>query len=1467
MNFSALNTHAIGVISASAEVTTVEGAASFNAGAAASAQATIYSYTTVDVISSVALTTTQFVVRNAMASASMSCNAASNVEGYRVQFSNAEIISNASFVANVSVDRLAVASVAATGSVVSIGSRVAYASASLQAECNLTANSGKVIFASAITGTNGYWTSGTPAVYGWSHYQNLYVTRSGRTNNVYDIAPGQNYYYSYYPRDNSSVYRTVFPAIAHGYNSNTYYRYQLQNYGIVTAAIAPVFIETAWQPTASLIATAYITTNFYGITAVSANSIIDSTSYVQRYVTSVITASSESATNPHRIVNATPTPFLGSSLAISVGSKKAVAHTTLSATATLDASAIVINSAAAIIYSTADFSSYAAVEADVSAEFDSSAAIDALDYVERISSSEIIGNAGLVVQPVRSVIVTAEVGCASVVDSGGYVLLEAEGSILCSSTIEISAAVESVVSAAVNVDSTCTAEGYNLSLTTASFVGTGSLVSTAEVQVYAQGNIPAYADVSSRSSMVHDVEAHISGLSLTISVAEKIAVSHSQLTCIATLSAEAYSESHASSAIACATNVLSSAYIPNFVSAEADISETGYETAAVYHPEVVTPGYWIPAVTQWQSQSGIEQMRSGPSGPNSGSYLSGYWWTDDNGNNLSGATTSTWKLELPYFGYIPPASGGPAYRYSILKNIVITAAIWVPPVVTQAAYTAPAFWTATTYGPQAEVIALGLITTGSYAYTACVADVSSQASVIHPVTTDILSSANILATCYTYSIKHVVANIVGSSEINTSPVVTASAQAVIDAEALIDVTGIRDVIASATISYTGYTTPASITYSTTWSDISGAWLFRANTNNYSRWYNIPNAASSDYWVTSSSNSLISSQGLRLGSSFAYSTHYETDNSTSYNGYSYRIEEPTQVATSIPEFWTFTSYGPMATVVASASRFTELTSSFEGSVNVDSQSYITRLVSADIDSSANINASAEVYDATFSSFYVYGSSEVSASATLTAPAQAAIIGSASVDVTADRLVTGTAYITDTGYNTEAVYHPSVLITAGYSVAAVVQWQVVSGSVVYANGNYSYGYISYPYRQGAFDSSWTQGSNSFTSYDQEKHVETAAAYYVQPVYSVEYTEPAFWTVTGVGPVAEVSAEATSGLLTTISCTASFDASLFILIQGGELTSLATAEVTESAFKYANAQAEFEGSSVTISTSYSSTNTHLVIEASSDITAQGYIESHSSAEALSVANAISDSSVVRWANAELIPNSDISAQAARQRVVSANAASSAALTTLHPSTVISVSASINALAQASGQAHTDAHASADMACTASFVGEFHSNFEASANVDATAFIYSDASANLTCSSDIEPPSTDILIFGTIALVAISEVSSSSDKVVRWTTGYCSCTSEVSLSGIGTNDSFAIVSCTSELIAQPNIVKLIPAVTVEGTADFNVAFTLVTQEGTRSNGILILVETENRTIEVESIDRSTLIELDARIVYAEAA
>jgi hypothetical protein len=145
MNFSALNTHAIGVISASASVgVLVGGAGTFSASADVSAQAALTIHTSASVVNAAGVVTIQSVIRFARATAVMGCNASANTEGYRVRFSHAALVCAASSNANAVVQRQAVVSITAQATNVAVGSRVAYTSASLEAVCDLTANSGAV---------------------------------------------------------------------------------------------------------------------------------------------------------------------------------------------------------------------------------------------------------------------------------------------------------------------------------------------------------------------------------------------------------------------------------------------------------------------------------------------------------------------------------------------------------------------------------------------------------------------------------------------------------------------------------------------------------------------------------------------------------------------------------------------------------------------------------------------------------------------------------------------------------------------------------------------------------------------------------------------------------------------------------------------------------------------------------------------------------------------------------------------------------------------------------------------------------------------------------------------------------------------------------------------------------------------------------------------------------------------------
>ena len=1419
MNFSALNTHAIGVVAASAGAV-VEGAGSFSAGATASAQATLHSHATATAINSVALTTTQSVVRFATAIATLGCSAAANVDGYRVQFSNAEIVCTASSDANAVVQRQAVVYVTAQATNVAVGSRVAYTSASLQAECNLTANSGRVAFAQSTMDTSA-------ALSASASVSTIFYSIAAIAASAASSATA------------STISNTSGDITASAVVTSSAYYTKFTSASIVGAC--SVVSDSVLQATVQC--------------TVAAQAQLTSSAYISGSTTAEVVASSELVTNPYKIAIVTSATCVGSSLAISVGSKKAVAHTTFNATATLDASAIAINAASADISATADISSHASVESDVSAAVNASAAMVVLDYLEQFSVAAVICNSALVVQPVTIAGVTAEVDCVSAIGSNGYILLEAEGSILCSSTIETSASVEFDVSAAINADSSCTAEGYNLAIATASCAGTGSLVSAAGVQAYTQADISAQANVLANSSMVHDVEAYISGLSIAISVAEKIAVSHTQLACIADISAEAYSELGTSVTIVCAADVAVDAYVPNPVFAEASIITGHYENQTVWTaiPNTrfgIDTGYFtnLSGVKQWKVAQYV--MRPGHYTVETGSatgdnQYASFWDTYRLDGNMRKGSSLDWVWsETRNFSY---AGGSYNVNFQIPVHDIEQSSV-------------VSVWVATPV-PSAEVTASGAVLGGSFANLACSAEVTAASALLPIFAEGVVGSAVVTAHAatqlYTSATVSAVATATADANllrmasayvsdtgystagywtdatyawVNTSltiewvngtwssgsyfdypyrdagyldtfvtgndttvrhsvqqHVITVAsvfiptfwtvtgigptaevtaeaytftrvilAQASVNATSSMSASAGKAIMAEARVSSAGYLTPASSVDVTTWSNVTGAWVFKSNANDYARWYQIPNAISSDYAVTSSSNYPITSQGLRLGSSFAYSTYYESENSTSYTGYSYYIEEPTVTTQAIPEYWTITGTGPSAEVTAESYIFTHR-----------------------IDVEASITAT--------SSMSAFGTNQNSISAT--------------------------AYVSDTGYLTES--HWTNATYAWVSTDLIITW---------TNGTWSSGnYFDYPYRDAGFLDTFVTGSNTFIRHNVEQHVITVASVFI----------PTFWTDTGTGPVAIVTASGsvfaqgtadldclanltgqchvTRSTTANVNASAGFDAlaTKYHLAYGSaEINAScevsATSEAGTTLFAaYSDVTAECHiAKSTTANVNASAgldvlaTKYYLVAYGSADInatssvsalgtndsvanvsgpaatvTASGYVFAQGAAEVVSTADVTSSPVAILWANAALVSTAELSFQLVKVAVASVDATGAAAVSALHPSIIRLSSASINAFAQIEEQASAHSYTSAEVVCLSQFESEAY------------------------------------------------------------------------------------------------VVRTIPAVTLEGTADFNVEFTVVVQEGTRSNGIHILVEAESRVIAVEDIDRSTLVELDARIVYAEAA
>ena len=87
-----------------------------------------------------------------------------------------------------------------------------------------------------------------------------------------------------------------------------------------------------------------------------------------------------------------------------------------------------------------------------------------------------------------------------------------------------------------------------------------------------------------------------------------------------------------------------------------------------------------------------------------------------------------------------------------------------------------------------------------------------------------------------------------------------------------------------------------------------------------------------------------------------------------------------------------------------------------------------------------------------------------------------------------------------------------------------------------------------------------------------------------------------------------------------------------------------------------------------------------------------------------------------------------------------------------------------------------------------------------------------------------------------------------------------------MGVNSAHAYVTASAGMAATATTI-FVASATASGTAAFVNGFAIVAQEGSRSNGILILVEADNRAIKVDAEIRTILVEPGYRVTFAEAA
>jgi len=1418
MNFSALNTHAIGVQQLVTASAVVEGAGSFSAAAGASAQVTLHSHAIAVSITSVAVATTQSVIRFAAATATMGCNAAANTEGYRVQFSNAEIVCTASSDANAVVQRQAVVYVTAQATNVAVGSRVAYASASLQAECNLTANSGKVIFASAITGTNGYWTSGSAAVYGWSHYQNLYVVRTGQNNDVWDIAPGQNYWYSQLPRTNPAQYRTIYPAIAHGYNSSTYYRYQLQNYAIVTAAIAPVFIETAWQPTASLVATATVHTVFYGTADIAASAassatasntlnvseditasaVVTSLAYKSKYASANITGScallastsgitavechvaalSNVDTSTYVISDAKGF-FTGSSVTISIGDKKAVANTTLAATAAMSSSANVYRNtqtyisasattfssiflavpAAANITSSCSIAAASLGEVSIQGDIAASSQVALATYVLRDASGVFTGSSLAISVGNKKAVSQTNINCSAsvttVTDTSfiAFFTAEAQAELLVTANITSNANANvggaTLLSGSDTQTFVVTASGGNYVIanqanrpldfkvgstytfdlssssngahplrfsTTNNGVYNGGTVYTDNVTISgtqgqagsfisivvtentpsplyyycanhsgmggtitvssaddvsasvitsassnvaaaasmdvvtaiesaAQATLSANAESNGAASNNVFVSAAISGNAVSISIGNKISIGDAQFNGAALTTALSYTAIPVQSNIAATAsittsvviekstfatfsgiaNTYSTAITSNYINvnvqanaslaaagltgpaiyASADISDTGYWTAAVYHPEISTPGYWTVEQASWVFQgSSSSHKRTGPNGPNSGNYVSGPWWWNTAGTSSnSGETTSEWRLQPrpswqdPYWAVDP----GPVYLYYVDRYVVSSPSVWVPPVVTQAAYTTPAFWTDTGFGPDAELTTANVeIILGSSLTVIGSADITTLPYVAIPTSAVIAGSSELIEQSAVLGTVLANAIVIGAAAISGIGFKSVYAQGSFLGSNITISTGTNTVLVSAVISTSAEVIAAAGLIRNAQASIeASASILPISGENFRRFADSGVITGSAEVVGSSFN-IVSVEGIFLGSTLFISTGANTKLG-------------------------FANITANADLSALPSLLGTIEASVIARAEIEVVKYVEVHVSANIAATTSLNAVLDVVKISQALIDITASSTVTCTAGVIQDDAATIAASASIIAIGGKLVSVTADVSDTGYwtppynsaeaYTEPAYDTHVNTPAAAYWVNNVNSQIQISSVwisiapYYANTTYSGTNIPTTILN-TLNNAAPAGT---TYYTQLSHAQTRsgvsgyAGGFKQrvttthpPVYVPAVVVDGYWTVTGLGPTSNITATAEVMHGALFSATANVEGSIY-LESTTTLNIEASTAITATDYVDVYVDGAFTGSNVTITAGEILIFASGAIEASATITAE--------------------------------------------------------------------------------------------------------------------------------------------------------------------------------------------------------------------------------------------------------------------------
>jgi len=1375
MNFSALNTHAIGVISASAEVTTVEGAASLSAGASASAQATLHSHATAAVINSVALTTTQSVVRFAMATATLGCNAAANVEGYRVKFSNAEIVCAASSDANAVVHRQAVVYVTAQATNVAVGSRVAYASASLQAECNLTANSGKVTFSSGTLVANAAMSSSA----------NVHRGVQASINAT---------------ADSSSSTFIVTPATASVISSCS----------VLSESSAQASAQCSVAAQANLSSSAHCI--LQSSAGVSASSEVDSSTYVVWDAYGV---------------------FIGSSLAISVGEKKAVAQTTLVASAALTAVA------------TSGAFSYATVTAQSN--------IIATSSIIHGLNASVTASSSLSRSDTQTFVVTAS--------GGNYVIASQSNRPL-----------DFKVGSTYTFDLSSSSNGSHplrFSTTNNGTHGGGSEYTTGVTITGNQGQAGSSISIvvtEDTPSTLYYYCAYHSGMGGTVSVSSADDVS-------ASINSFASAALNGSALITASSN--------SVIEASVTIASVSELTAAAH--AVVDAGAAFDSTSNVTAEaiaiSGAQASVSGSSSLSSVSY------------NVSSASAT-------FIGSSIAISVG--HKKSV-AHTTINANAAVSSAANSEVYNAASV--------AASAVVSSIAVNYSSAQASCVAQSSVSSSAFNTANPNaaIIAHANTSAT--TATIHFATANVDGSCVIATAPYRVIDVSAALSAFAVsisvgnkisvgnAQFIGTANLTAVAQASSNGQATvtcSASVSSSAIAARIIQAEAYVLDSFEVTPAYTIPEYDTYTYTTATSVYGYYSPvPSFQSRTNPGGVTYYYSGSYYFYHGmypagsdYTWTFTPQNQNSSPPTESSTWGSFGP-APAANTSGRYK---GAVIGSINHQDSVYIPGLNQVTVTHYATryqiLEDTVTTHTTTHPAVYVEA---VSVPTGYTPNAQVVVsdvsvlsgsfaysTASAEVTATGTRVCIGIADVTSAASATSTAFtvryiDASATVNATADLSLSVTVDILGSAQVLADAEATAESFNTLLATGSFSgSSLAISVGNKKAVGQTDIVATASVSVASSTYVIFDASAAInpsVTISAVGDLTIITAGLStatatasivaSGYLSESVASASVNASASATADGDNLIGavanvITTQFYTESVFHPAVITAGYwvpavwewavVGSTVYVNGSYSygpvGSGYRFVYPGTtsyqgSDTYLTYATEQYTQTAATYYVNPVTVSEAYTtpafWTNTGYTPSANVAAEA-----------------------TVLFSFSLTA--------------SSELSATAGAIQTASAQISASADTTAASYIESSATCTLNGTGSISPVNTNFLKFTSAALSASSDVVSLADKEIYAKADVVG-TADITVSGTGINAAFGYSNAAASVEATAFRMRVPSPINAIATAEVVSSFTYVSQTGERSNGILILVEAEVRSITVEAIDRVIIVDAEDRTIFAEAA